>query len=522
MADQHLDVFAHLTVPNALLYRSVMGVFTAAKRRFTVHLRPEDVLAAIDGAAGSDDVTKALAALEGWGNLRADPDTSRVTTVEDFRRARYLYQLTRRGEAAEEALETYDRALGRRGSLQAVALSDIATQLRALRALQVPGADPAKVHLALLALVDRFTELAANAQAFMGSLQRSIDLQDADLDAFRAYKDRLIEYLERFIADLVTTGGEIARLIREIEEAGLGQLLDVAAAREAQDAGPGDLDSSDSATAEQDLRETEYRVGQESWRERWAGFRGWFVSEPGHPSQARLLRGRARSAVPALLQVVAALNERRSGRSDRSADFRALALWFAQAPDDASMHRLWRVAFGLHSSRHLTVDADTLADRDADPVPASTPWAQAPSLRISPRLRATGSYERRGKPHEIADRSAQRVHLAELAAREAAETAAARSELACFRPLLLSDAGSLDTGAFKLFLGLLSDALAARTPGAERVETTTADGSLRIVLTGFGTASEAVLHTPEGTFRGPDLLLRIDDLAAWRDEEAIA
>jgi len=34
------------------------------------------------------------------GNLSATPDTGRVTTVEDFYRTRYLYQLSREGEAA--------------------------------------------------------------------------------------------------------------------------------------------------------------------------------------------------------------------------------------------------------------------------------------------------------------------------------------------------------------------------------------------------------------------------------------
>ena len=75
--------------------------FVAAKRRFTVHLRPEDVREALGLHVDLDEVTAALVALEGWGNLGSDPDTSRVTTVEDFHRARYLYQLTREGEAAE-------------------------------------------------------------------------------------------------------------------------------------------------------------------------------------------------------------------------------------------------------------------------------------------------------------------------------------------------------------------------------------------------------------------------------------
>lgn len=67
----------------------------------------------------------------------------------------------------------------------------------------------------------------------------------------------------------------------------------------------------------------------------------------------------------------------------------------ASEPDPA--HRLWRAAFGLAPARHLTVDGDTLAERVEQPVSNSTPWAQAPSVRVSARLRATGHHKRRGK-----------------------------------------------------------------------------------------------------------------------------
>src|SRR5262245_26345852 len=79
--------FSHVHAPKADLYRRVMGVFLQAKRRFLVHLRPEDVEEALRGQghpAEPADVAQALESLETWGNLRADPDTSRVTTVDDF------------------------------------------------------------------------------------------------------------------------------------------------------------------------------------------------------------------------------------------------------------------------------------------------------------------------------------------------------------------------------------------------------------------------------------------------------
>jgi uncharacterized protein (TIGR02677 family) len=511
VTDRDFRPFAHVTAPNAESYRAIMGTFVQAKRRFTVHLRPEDVCEVVGGELPT--ITDALDRLVDWGNLRADPDTSRVTTVEDFHRARFLYQLTQAGEAAEQALATYDESLGRRGALQAVALADIVTQLRAL--LELAGqtdADPAKAHLLLRALVGRFTDLADNAQAFMGSLQRSIDLHDANADAFRAYKDRLIDYLERFIKDLVSTGSEIAALVAAIEEAGVTGLLDMAARREAEDAAPGAADGED------DPRQREFERGRVLWGERWEGFRAWFVSEPHHPSQAKLLRAQARAAIPQLLQVVATLNERRAGRSDRSADFRSLARWFAQAPRQDDLHRLWRAAFGLSPSRHLTADDDDLDN----PVPANTSWAAAPPLQISPRLRKTGSYERRGKPTRVIDRSEQRRYLAELAARELAETAVARAALATTKPTRLSDLDELDPQAFRLFLSLLGDALAARAPGKRTVESTTSDGTMAIVLTALDDGRQAEVHTPHGVFRGPDHLVKIIDLTADAATERIA
>ncbi|SNT20194.1 TIGR02677 family protein [Actinacidiphila glaucinigra] len=496
--------FAHLSTPTAALYRHIMRVFLQAKERYAVHLRPEDVHAALPVAARpaeAETVAKALDSLSqpAWGNLRADPDTARVTAVEDFYRKRYVYQLTQAGEAAEDALAAYDQALGRRGSLQAVALHDIVTQLRALLVLAAEESpDPAKTHLALDGLASRFAALADNARAFMGSLQRTIDLHDVSQEAFLAYKDQLIQYLERFIQDLITLGGRIAQLILELEDR-IDALLVTAAAREAADASP-------------DAAESAQREAYERWQARWSGLGAWFISRDGRDSQARLLRGRALGAIPQLLAVVRALNERRAGRSDRSADFRTLARWFAQAPDDDARHRLWRSAFGLYPARHLTVDADTLAARTARPLPAATPWAEAEPLRISPQLRRTGSYERRGKPRRVEDRSQARRRLAEIAAKQTAETAAARARLTTDGTTRLSALGELDPLAFGLFLQLLGDALATWRPGMTRTTATSNDGSMEIRLSALGDGTTAEIRTPGGVFRGPDHLIHIVDL----------
>lgn len=503
--------FAYLSTPNAPIYRRVMRALMAEKERFTVHVRPEQVWAALrdDGWGPLEEqaVSDALERLAdpAWGNVLAFPDSGRVTALEDFYRRRMLYQMSRPGEAAERALAQYDAALGTRGSLQSVALEDIVVLLTHLgdtvaehRVGVLP--DPARTHQALRGLRERFAELAENAVAFMGSIQRTIDLHDADVEAFLAYKEQLIEYLERFIHDLLTRGAAIAELLRSIPPEGVDFLATTAAEREATDAAPGEA-------------ETAVAAARDVWLRQWSGLTDWFVSSQGRDSEAKLLRARARAAIPALLAVVRSLHDKAGGRTDRTHDFLTLARWFAILPEDGDRHRLWRTAFGLTPVRHLSVTAETEDAWAAADLGNATPWPEAPAVRISPQLRRTGSYERRGKSVRVADRSEAKALLIARARQEAEQTAAARRRILTHGPRPLSAFGELDPEAFRLFIGLVGDALAAMGPRAESAQVHTSDGELTVTLRRVHGSGVAVIRTPDGDLSGPDHLVDIASAA---------
>jgi uncharacterized protein (TIGR02677 family) len=499
-ADSH-ELFRHVSAEKAPLYRKVMDAFAAAKRQFRLHLRPDEVLAEAEWIGSSpkiEEIQLALAQLTEWGNLESQPDTARVASISDFYRARFLYRLSQGGEAVETALAVFVQALKRRAELQTVALEDIANRLQTLRTLAAePVPDTAKVHETLRDLVRVFDGLADNAQAFMASIGRSIELQQTDAGAIVAYKKRLIDYLDRFIGDLVSRSGIIAQHIL-ILDALIQPLLWQTAQREARDAAPGEENEQADALTR----------AQQTWRERWKGLRGWFVSTGHEPPQAELLRSKARSAIPHLLAAIAALNERRSGRSDRSADFRLLAGWFADCEDDPQAHRLARAAFALNPARHFLVDAD------AQELPASTRWADAPPIRIHPRLREYGEATPRGPLPRVQDRHDGRELLAREVAEEHQQVEAARARLANGERVRLSDLGRLDSHGFQLFLSLLGEALPAQATPDEPVERQTGDGLLRIRLEPLGADTHAEIPTDAGIFAGRDHLLTVTSTEA--------
>jgi uncharacterized protein (TIGR02677 family) len=512
-----LRIFSFVTEPNAAMYRAVLSTFVAAKERFRLHLRPMDVLSALlalpSGALEPPPeisaVDAALRQLSGeWGLLEAHPDTAAVATVEEFFRPRFLYRLTQQGAAAEQAVRLYEELCEQRGELQTAALSDIRSLLSELLSLLSQDEwDAGRAYLTLDTLCSRFGQLTEQAQAFLGSLQRAIDLQGASLEAFVAYKQRLIDYLERFVQELLLSRLEIAQQLVQAEQNGIFQLLELVAQRQLVDAlSPTDADRAAAHTR---------------WRERWAGLRAWFVGEAGQRSQAEELRRHALSAIPALLSALSGLHDRRARKSDRSADLRTLARWFAEAKDDADAHCLFRAAFGLSPARHLRIDEESLAERDQAPVPASMSFLAAPPLRIAPRLRSHGRIARPGRAASVIDRTEDKERLQLQAEAEAEEHLAAQRRIATGKRIRLSALGLLGELELRVLLELLSEGLAAGADGQAAREVESSDGLLQIKIERVDDSSVAELQTSIGTLRGPDFFITIRETAGAGMEDRI-
>ena len=286
---------------------------------------------------------------------------------------------------------------------------------------------------------------------------------------------RLADYGQRFVSELVLEADHICEMIRDIEEAGFERLLQT--------------------VADRNIRE---------WHSHWELLRRWFISQPNLPSNSERLRERARAFIPALLSIITRFNDQRIHRIDRSSDFRVLARWFAQAGSDAEAHLLWRAAFGLCPARHLLINDETLDDREAQEVPATTSWLDAPPLRLSIFRRESRSDSRIGELSRIIDRSAEKEKLAAASQEEAQRLLNAQRRFGTGNRIRLSELEQLETGDFDVFLDLLGEAVSARVLPVEPVEILSGDGSLRVKLEPTCDGREATIVTTDGTFAGPD------------------
>lgn len=185
--------------------------------------------------------------------------------------------------------------------------------------------------------------------------------------------------------------------------------------------------------------------------------------------------------------------------------------WFAGCQNDGNAHRLACAAFALNPARHFLIGAEV------PELPATTPWADAPPIRIHPRLREYGEVALRGPLPRVQDRQAERERLEAQLTEEDREIQAARARLANGGPRRLSDLGQLDRHGFQLFLHLLGETLPAQTNPDNAVERQTGDGLLRVRLEPLDVDSTAEILTDTGLFAGRDHLLTVTSMEV-RDE----
>lgn len=501
-----VPVFRYVTADNAPNYRALLEVFVAAKERYLIELRPADVR---EGLAGSElhferpvdsdpeqHLDQHLDQLSEWGNLQRAHDTAAVARVEDFYRRRFLYRLTPAGEAAHRAVREVEATVGRSGALQTTMLVEVRDAIVALVAAAGVG-DGAALVRALHRLHAAFESLTAEANLFLGELDRHAAAERVDEDHFLAHKHALLAYLGRFVEDLRHLRPEIAGGLRMAEVLGPERFLPAAAsAADLPPTLPGD-DPSARWVKEQ--------------RGRWEGILAWFSeAAPGGPRVERL-HAAARGAVAKLMRSLERLLERRARPADRAADFRTLARWFASCATDDEAHALWASAFGLHPARHFTLEED-----DPERVRPEASWWDAEPVEVPVRLRTHGAISRSGRPPPALDFADGRAWLAAVRRRERAEVEAALARFAGRGPLRLSALARLETAELRQLLALFDEALVAPRgeDGARRART--ADGRFEIALRPPASPAWVTLETPAGRLRCLDYALEVVPAAATR------
>lgn len=490
------QLFSFTVGDNAELYAAILHAFAEANERLETSLSLDGVHERLRtvgwfGALTDAELTRALASLRGWRLIDVIQNhAENYRTAEEYERRNLQYSLTKRGEAAFAGVQHALAVLASSGALQTAVLDAIADRLSDLhRMLTDPSGTDRKIYTVLTELETHLDALRTNTKQFNGELQRLLRSENTDQSTFHEVKSATVAYLEEFLTNLDQRTHAIAAGITRIEAHGTAHVQGRA------------LAGAELPPSTNDEVKADWLAHR---RSRWAGLRAWFLPADGKPPRSEDLHLVARRAIVALLQVLDRISESRLRATSAVADFRELARWFALAPTEDDLHRLYAAAFGLGSARHAH-----LTHPDPELVSSSTAWQGSPPVPVSPLLRTAGRTEKIARTGRVRDVAALKRERAERARAQQAELRQAWRELDTGGAVRLSSFAELNHATFERLLDLLGRALAAGPDSTGARRAATADGKVEVVLSPPRDSSTATLHTPRGVFRGPDYVVDI-------------
>ncbi|MFC4373860.1 TIGR02677 family protein [Nocardia halotolerans] len=480
-----MRLFSFATAEKRADYLRVLRAFDSARAAYVVLLHADDVAEWIARAeaGGRDDAAPAGLPLSGgeigplleqlhrWGVLERSYDGTRAATLAEYRNRHYVYQFAQAGFQAYRAVAGVLAARMEDASLSRLVLPELLADLRTLAVANRDG-DAERVYTTLRRLDTALTDMAARAAHFYLSLGDLVRTTEITPESFLAHKDALLAHMREFSMDLARFAPRLAAAIGAVEDTGVEQLISRAAGCD-----------------ERVLLSPAERAAD--WRARWDGLRTWFVptgAEPSESCEADRLREATMSAIAAVLSLLRRVTETRRGGVSRESALRHLAAWFVATPTTGSAHALYDAVFGLGKPRHLALEHP-----DAELVPSSRSWWEAPPLEISRTLAETGRAPSAGAPARIArnDAGVRRLRAAQLAAQR--ERAAAAASLA---------GGNvhdrvLDRRETEVLLRLLDSASTAWVPVSGNVSGTTGSDS-GVTLTVHPCDGSTVIRTAAG------------------------
>jgi uncharacterized protein (TIGR02677 family) len=485
-------------------YRIVLDVLVEEEARLGLQLSTaritQEVSARLAVAVGGPipvpPVATLLDRLYDWGNVDRIHNTQRKGNYQEYLKQDYLYQMTPAGTVVHRELSRIDQEIGSTGALQASMLPEVLQALRALiDALPLPRTSERDqaAYSAFSRVVNGFAQLSENAKLFVQGLNRSLRLDSAEkANAFLAYKEVVVDYLQVFSIGIAKFAANIAEAIEAAETAGVLDALPAIARVEAAPA----LGLTIEETAERDTT---------TMRNQWTGLRRWFFTDGDQQPVVRALENRSVDAISRIMTTVRQLNEERFRRVNRKADLVTMARWFSA--DHTDVVSLWRAGFGLYPARHFGAPHPAVTDLDIRP---TTSWWDGVAVPISPRLRKHGPRANTGVAARLPDqRKAKEMLRARQRAQDAAIEDAARS-LAGQSPCHLSDLTSLTSQEFEVLLRCLDVALGSRPHKDNSRRADTSDGLIAVTIRPPIPWRFATVVTPEGTITVADFHITIE------------
>jgi uncharacterized protein (TIGR02677 family) len=356
----------YLNSGNVERYRLVMRCFYRNYGKLKYWLRPEDVYEEVLSYGLLEEYTleecqRDLDVLTEWKNLTTRHDGGRATTIEEYLRKRFRYQMTPYAIEIERMLESLENLQGYGGSLEPTLLERIVGYVTRIRERNEPYRD-GEAGLLWRDLHGAFRQLHENASDYLASLQTAKAEELMLTQQFLVYKDTLTHYLRNFMLGLQTYGSQLEGMFRDTERAVWDSFLEAVVQDDLR------TPSLEDTGSEEDRRQQR--------REEWDVLMEWFIGRNGESSDVLFLERATKETIAKMVRYALAIQEKQAFGVSRKRELDHLGQWFFRLDNLEDAQRLSAFAFGLFKTRHFQGEFEVTSD-SAD----VSMWEEVPMYR---------------------------------------------------------------------------------------------------------------------------------------------
>jgi uncharacterized protein (TIGR02677 family) len=388
----------YLNADNVARYRLIMRYFYENHSKLKYWLKAEEVYSGVMNWGLVTEYTleqcqRDLETLAEWKNLNSRHDGGRASTIEEYLRKRFRYQMTPYSIEIERMLESLENIQGYGGSLEPTLLERIVGYVSQARDCANESTAEGVALQLWRDLQGSFRQLHESASDYLASLQTGKAEELMLTEQFLVYKDTLTHYLRHFIMSLQRYGGMLENILQTTAPSTWKTFLNKVVTDEEK------MPTMD-----------EMPTYDERWQlrqEEWAIFVQWFIGSEREASDVLFLERATKDSIVKMIKYALAIQEKYKWGVSRKKELDFLGQWFLRLDDDVEdAHRLGAYTFGLYKTRHFQGEGERTSDSGD-----LSMWDELPIVR---GLKSRSRIRRKsGETESVKDRTEQQKQAKE-------------------------------------------------------------------------------------------------------------
>lgn len=352
----------YLTVEKSSQYRRIMRIFFNEYEKMNFQLYQQDIFNKVKEFVEFEnyDINKVktdLDILTEYGNLIAVQDTKRVNTIAEFKNREYRYSMSDKAIIIERMTINLEKIQFESKNLSTNYIVRIIEALEKMKFL-FENEEEKEIFQLWNTLQNDFKHLNQSYQDYLKEFYTRKTEELMKTTEFLLYKEKFISILKSFIRELQRNSSKMERILKEIENLMINEILNSIIRMEIQNQ---ELNFNNNFKITEDFK---VKI-KENILGKWYSLKNWFISAETRKSEYRQIMEITEDIIKKIVQEAYFITQKQNYGSSKKIAYKKFMNLFINCQDIEEAHKLSGYIFGIQRIRHFQLNPTTTISNES-------------------------------------------------------------------------------------------------------------------------------------------------------------